>query len=89
MSNTSNLAASAAPKEIAVLESRETSVSGGLAFMTGQVISQTLENAFVKKDLHPSWPTSAALASSRAVMVWRLTEGKSSRNSSRVSPALR
>jgi len=49
--------------------------------MTGQVIPQTLGNTFVKKDLHPSWPTSAALASSSAVMAsWRLTEGKSSRN---------
>ena len=77
-------------QEIAVLESRETSVLSGLALMTGKVISQTLGNTFVKKDLHPSWPTSAALASSSAVMAsWRLTEGKSSRNSSRVSPALR
>ena len=77
-------------EEIAVLESSETSVSSGLALMTGQVISETLGNTFVKKDLHPSWPTSAALASSSEVMAsWRLTEGKSSRNSSRVSPALR
>jgi hypothetical protein len=46
----------------------ETSASSGLALMAGQVISQTLGNTFVKKDLHPSWPTRAALASSRVTM---------------------
>jgi hypothetical protein len=90
VSSTSNLEASAAVRRSPFSSPLKPAYRADWHSETGQVISQTPGNTFVKKDLHPSWPTSAALASSSAVMAsWRLTEGKSSRNSSRVSPALR
>lgn len=81
----------ASAQEPAVLDARPTGTGDGQDVVTGQILAQTRGQALVEEDAHQAGASeSRSLASSKsATACSRLTVGKSSKNSSRVSPLSR
>src|SRR5205814_10555254 len=78
------------PYQFTILLSRKSQFRNGCTIVPRKMVLEPSRHALVKQHSHRNWLSTRALACSRAsIAVWRVTVGKSSRNSSIVWPASR